>query len=790
MKRTLDDNWTFYHGGENPFWGVNGNGISVNLPHDYSIMQKRKANSLTGASNAFFKGGLGCYKKVLFIPEKWRGKQVSLEFEGVYMNCTVHINGQLLTRHPYGYTSFFCDPTPYMEYGRDNLISVNVNNGAVPNTRWYSGSGIYRHVWLEVCDKVHIAHWGIYVTTPVVDQKHSTVEVKTTVENIGNCDGDVKLRSTLVDAGGSEVAFVETEVDAKTGCKSSVGQTFNVLPAQLWSVDNPHLYTLNSQILKNGMITDETQTTVGIRSLSFTPKLGFQLNGKTIKLKGGCVHHDCGLLGAAAYDRAEERKVELLKANGYNAVRCAHNPPSPAFLDACDKLGMLVIDEAFDCWHEAKNSNDYGVYFDKYWEEDLSSMVLRDRNHPSIIMWSTGNEILERDGHSMGATLAKKLADFVRDLDENRAITNALCPIPGNNDKTDESNLAQSGDQWGKLTKEFAAPLDVVGYNYLRHRYEHDGIKFPERIICGTETYPIEAYEYWREVQRFPYVIGDFVWTALDYLGEAGLGRTWYDQKGGFLGDYPWLTAHCGDIDICGFKRPQSYYRDCVWGISKSPYIAVHTPEHYGEVAGQTRWSWPDVISSWDWPEFIGKPILVDIYCADDEVELILNGRSLGRKPSGEPATYKASFETVYEPGVLVAIGYKNGAEASRAVLKTAGSPAAILLSPDRNVIDAKPGDLSYITVEIVDKEQNLIHNAGNTIFFTIRGAGSLAGIGSSDPRSEEPFVGNQCKAYEGRAMAVVRSNGEPGDLFLTASADGLPPASVTLKSVALKQSF
>jgi beta-galactosidase len=786
IRQNLDRQWKFHaaNSSSNSWW-ITPETSMVDLPHDYSITLERDPNSPGGASNGFFPGGSVVYEKKVFIPEEWRDKEVMLEFEGVYMNATVRFNNQIVAQHPYGYTGFHCNLTPYLLFGRDNVIRVTVNNTSMPNTRWYSGTGIYRHVWLLVGEKVHIAPWGIFAKTPVVTDEASTVDVAVTVENHSAAAERVVVRSTIFDADGKQVAEAESSTEAASGSKAEAKLELNVLHPNLWSDENPYLYTLKTELLREGAVIDRTETMIGIRSISFDPKNGFQLNGKTLKLKGGCVHHDCGILGSAAYDRAEERKIQLLKDSGFNAVRCAHNPPSPAFLDACDRLGMLVIDEAFDCWREGKNPYDYNAHFEDWWQRDMASMILRDRNHPSIIMWSTGNEIVERDGRSEGYEYARRLADFVRSLDDTRAVTNALCGIGPDpmvsGLAANMLEIPEGYDYWAELSQQFVEPLDVVGYNYLLNRYEKDGERYPERIICGTETFPKEAFDYWEAVERLPYVIGDFVWTSLDYIGEAGIGHVWYNGEKNFLGNYPWHTAFCGDIDICGFKRPQSYYRDCVWGISKAPYIAVYKPEHYGKTADISRWGWPDVVSSWTWPGFEEKPIVIDVYCTDSEVELLLNGKSLGRKPAGKANKYIAQFETTYEPGVLEAIGYENGSPVSRQVLRTAGAPAQLRLTPDRSSLDAVFGDLSYITVELLDAEGNLCHHADNLIYFTASGAGSVLAVGNGDPRSEEKYVGNQRRIYEGRAMVVVRGNGKKGEIVLTASAEGIQPVSTTI---------
>lgn len=773
MKKLIDKDWMFYAGGESPFFGVSSEGVKVNLPHDFSIIQKRDKNSRTGVSNGFFPGGMGCYKKSIAIPNEWQGKNILLEFEGIYMNAEIRLNNELVMRHIYGYTGFFCDITPYVKYGEENKLSVNVNNDASPNSRWYSGSGIYRHVYLEVREKIHIASYGVFAKASVVNEEKSAVDVETKIENLTAENSDITICTTLLDNEGNAAASENTGLIIKANSEIVNKKNLTVSPAHLWSVDDPYLYTLKSEIICGGETIDTKETRIGIRSLTFN-KEGFALNGVLMKLKGGCVHHDCGLLGSASYDRAEERKVLIHKNNGFNAIRCAHNPPSPAFLNACDKYGILVIDEAFDCWHEAKNPNDYGVYFDMLWKKDMASMLLRDRNHPSVIMWSTGNEILERDGHSSGYKLAEEIAEFVRKIDNTRAVTNALCPIPHVNDKVDEESLEKYGDKWGEKTALFAKPLDVVGYNYLRHRYEYDSKKYPNRLICGTETYPSESFEYWQEVEKNANVIGDFVWTSLDYFGESGLGRVWYGERCGYLGEYPWHTAYCGDFDICGEKRPQSYYRDCVWGRSKAPYIAVYYPENYKKKENSMLWAWNNVVSAWDFPGFEGKPIMADVYTDAEEVELFINGKSIGRKAAGKENKYKASFDTVFEPGEIAAVSYYSNGKTEKTVLKTAKKPAYIRLTSDRYMLDGGEEDLAYITAEIVDEDGNVVFNADNDIFFSVCGGGVLLAVGNADPLSEEMYVGNTRKTYHGKAMAVVSAEKALGKITVTAVTNGL----------------
>ena len=746
----------------------------INLPHDYSIEQERHPQHPAKSDVGYFAGGFGVYTKKLFTDTSYIGKKVIIEFEGVYMNSVVYVNGEKVGENPYGYTSFHCDITNNLIIGDINEIKVTVDNTRFPNSRWYSGSGIYRHVNLLIGDEIHITPWGVCATTPKVSENESVVNVKTTLA----CNPGAKgiLKTTLLDADGKEAASDIKEISyPKTDYE--VEQKLTVSPAVLWCCENPYLYTLISEIITDDGVIDRAETTIGIREIAFTAKGGFQLNGKTVKLKGGCVHHDCGILGSASYDRAEERKIELLKAAGYNSVRAAHNPPSVAFLDACDRMGFLCIDEAFDGWKNKKNLYDYGVWFDQWWQRDIASMVYRDRNHPSIIMWSIGNEVMERDGRFDDFKYSRLLADFTRGLDSTRAITNALCPLW---DVTPGHTPYKGEDELGDTTLGAAEPLDVVGYNYQTGYYEYHGGKFPDRVICGTETFPKDFVNNWKLVEKLPYIIGDFVWTALDYLGEVGLGNVLYEgEQEGWK--YPRHHAFCGDIDICGFKRPQSYLRDCVWGISKAPYIAVHNIEHYEKKTVITDWGWADVVSTWSWKGQEGKKTAAVIYCTDDEVEIIVNGKSYGKKPTGYDNDFLAKFELNYEPGTIEAIGYKNGKKVSNTILKTAGAPSVIRLTADRSNIKSEYGDLSYITVELFDNDGNLVTDDDRQMSFEVTGCGDLAAVGNNDPNSTEMYIGKTRKTNYGRAMIVVRSNGEVGKITVTAKADGIKDSSIII---------
>jgi beta-galactosidase len=748
---------------------------SLNLPHDWSIALERVEENPSGSSNGFFTMGRGFYTRKFDAPSDWQDQQVLVEFEGVYMNAEVWLNENFLGRHPYGYTTFTFDLSPYLRFGQENTLRVMVDNSGQLNSRWYSGSGIYRPVWLLVSDPVHIAHWGTYVTTPQVDPDHAQVLVQTRVRNTSGEKQVVTLLSQIFSPDGEMAANGDIEAEIAAGEEHEFTQSIEVAHPQLWSTDTPHLYKLESEVRAGDRKTDIQATTFGIRTLNFDARTGFQLNGQPLKLKGGCVHHDNGVLGAAAYARAEERKVEIHKANGYNAIRTAHNPPSPAFLDACDRLGMLVMDESFDCWREGKNPFDYHTAFDDWWQRDVQSMVLRDRNHPSIIIWSIGNEIMERDGRSNGVQVATMLAQEVKRLDPTRPVAAAICGI------WDKTHVWEDTDGVFDV-------LGIGGYNYQWQQYQSDHERDPERIMAGTESFPMEAFVNWECVLELDYVIGDFVWTSLDYLGEAGIGREDYaDEDAPFLPGWPWHQAYCGDLDLCGFKRPQSYYRDLVWECGAPLYIAVHPPIPAGKTPRVSLWGWPDAWENWNWAGSEGENLNVQVYSRSEEVELFLNGRSLGRKPAGKSQRFIAAFDGVpYEPGELKAVAYDHGTLTAEKAIQTTSAPAAMRLSPDRAHLrlESQDGtaDLSYVTVEVVDDQGRMIPDAEHLIRFSINGPGEIAAVGSGNPTTTESYVGNERKAFRGRALVVVKSTGEPGLIRLTAQSEGLAEAAVTIQ--------
>jgi beta-galactosidase len=678
------------------------------------------------------------------------------------MNADVWLNGEHLGDHPYGYTSFWFNLSGKLKFSEKNVLAVQVRNEGM-NSRWYSGSGIYRHVWLKILEPVHMAQWGTYITTSEVNAKQAKVIIKTTVNNESSKSSEVTMVARIIDTKGIETVKAKSQNTIKPGTSLEFTQEILVESPVLWSIDTPVLYSAVIEVYSGKKLSDRMETKFGIRTVSFDAVNGFRLNGKTLKLKGGCVHHDNGPLGSKAFDRAEERRVELLKASSFNAIRCAHNPPSPAFLDACDRLGMLVIDEAFDMWHEGKNPQDYHLFFEKWWQKDAESMILRDRNHPSIILWSIGNEIPGMDKPEV-ANNAQMLAAFVHKMDPSRPVTAAV------------NSVSDSKDQY------FAA-LDVCGYNYARNKYETDHLRKPERIMIATESYPLEAFDYWMNVLDYPWLTGDFVWTAFDYIGEASIGWLGYPQEKNF---YPWNLAYCGDIDICGWKRSQSCYRDVLWNNGKV-YVFVKPPEPSFRLNPKKEtwsiWNWEDVVADWNWKGNEGKPLEVNVYSSCEQVKLFLNGKSLGKKTTNRASRYMAKWKVPYEAGILKVFGYMGDKQIDSSELRTAKQPSQIRMTADRTQIAANGQDLSYITVELLDMNGVRDPKAENLIKFNLEGPGTIAGVGNANPMSTESYLQPQRRAWQGRCLVVVKSDKKEGKLILKASVEGLSPAQLMINT-------
>ncbi|MGI6367075.1 MAG: glycoside hydrolase family 2 TIM barrel-domain containing protein [Anaerolineae bacterium] len=798
LKLKLNDGWEYtVHTGMTP--PPDAQWTPVTLPHDASIERERSATYPTGGGGGYAWSGVLTYRRELYVPEEWRGQSLQLEFEGVYMNATVMVNRDTVALHPYGYTSFVVDITPHITFGATNRIMVRVNNSAQPNSRWYTGTGIYRHVWLRRGGATRIVPWGVFVRTESVRGSEAKLKITTTLA--GQPGASATIQSAILDCSGEQVASTTVPLRLDDQGQLVLDETVTLHDARLWSLQDPCLYTLQSQVLADDTVIDQESTTFGIRTLAMDAEQGLRLNGVPLKLKGGCVHHDNGLLGAASYDRAEERKVELMLAAGYNAIRCAHNPPAPAMLEACDRLGMLVIDETFDCWRMGKNLADYHLYFEDWWARDTASMVLRDRNHPSVIMWSIGNEVSERGGISDGPLWARRQAELIRSLDETRPVTSALpflfeAVFTDGQPSLGSVTAAQGAfnfdrlrptdcesDRWGNLTEEFCDALDMVGYNYLYPRYDFDAQRFPQRVLAGTETFPSVAYDTWKATEALPQVIGDFVWTSIDYLGESGIGKVTLGEPGGFGTPFPYHLANCGDIDICGFKRAQSYYRDVMWGVRTAPWVGVLRPSDLAAGVFYNPWGWEPVSDSWSFPGEEGRTTRVDVYSPDDEIELVINGRSQGRRPAGDANRFLASFDVVYEPGYVEAIAYRDGQETGRTRLETTEAPGALRLTADREGLCASYGDLAYVTVEVVDAACRRVPWAAERLSFAASGPAQIIAVGSGEPTSEELYTGPTRTTYQGRLMVVLRGTGAQGTVTLEARGEGLTGATLTMEA-------
>ncbi|MGA3072886.1 MAG: glycoside hydrolase family 2 TIM barrel-domain containing protein [Bryobacteraceae bacterium] len=807
LELAADSNWKFVlgdPGGAETRSFEDASWRRVDLPHDWSIEGRPSKDNPTGSEGGYFPAGTGWYRKTFSAPPEWRGKRVTVEFDGVYRNATVYLNGHKLGNQPYGYTSFNFDVTPDLDFSGLNVLAVRVDNSAQPNSRWYSGSGIYRHVRVVVTDSVHVAHWGVLVSTTRASIEGGSLSVLTRVENESAAPARVTVETQILDRGGKPVGHAQSAVEAAPGSATEASQEIAVSKPALWSPEAPALYRAVTRLRKDGKVIDEVTTTFGIRTLAWSAEKGLLLNGKAIKLAGGCVHHDNGPLGAAAFDRAEERRVELLKAAGFNAVRTSHNPPSPAFLDACDRAGLLVLDEAFDTWKANKLKYDYGRNFDEWWQRDISAMVLRDRNHPSIVVWSIGNEIPELLVER-GPAIAKRLADQVRSLDSSRPLTQAV--------PTSTS---------GPFPDAVLTVLDIAGYNYnLARNYADDHRRVPSRLMMTTESFPAAAFEQWQLAKDNPFILGDFVWTAMDYLGESGIGAWAYGtpqqasqaammmagmqgmadkmflamangvdlkammaQAGGNQGGqspmsflapgYPWHAAQCGDLDLTGHRKPQSYYRDILWNGGDRVYATVRLPEPEGKKIIAVAWAVYPTLPSWTWPTQEGKELQVEVYSGVEKVRLYLNDKLIGEKATGRSEQFKAMFTVPYAPGTLKAVGIRGDRAVAESVLTTAGNPVRLRLTADRTTLQAGGQDLSFVTVEAIDAEGRFQPNADQEVQFTITGPGAIAAVGNADGKDESPYQGDRRKLFQGRALVVVRTQGQSGAIQLTAKTAGL----------------
>lgn len=766
----FNENWKFHLGdtaGASARQFNDRSWRTINLPHDWSIEGRPEINNPSGNDGGYYPTGIGWYRKTFNFQQDNRLTETIIYFEGVYMNATVFVNGHELGTHPYGFTSFFYDITSYLRTG-ENTMAIKVDNSQQKNCRWYTGSGIYRNVKLIRTPKMRFEPWGTSVSTITVSPQQ-TVQVETTVANRLDRPQQAVVQYRVLDDD-NLLATKEEHVTLEAGETRTLKTQITLNGAKLWSPETPRLYNLECRLQSSdGLLSDQVSTHFGVRSIEYSAQKGLLLNGLPLKLNGGCLHHDNGPLGAAAYRDAEWRKARLMKEAGFNAVRCSHTPPSEAFLDACDHLGLLVIDESFDGWRSSKTPHDYSTLFDQWWTKDIESMVLRDRNHPSVFCWSIGNEIIERKTPEAVLT-AYALAGYVHKLDPTRPVTSAL---------------AAWDSDW-EIYDPLAAAHDIVGYNYMMHKGPSDHERVPERVMMQTESYPRDAFANWNRLDRNAYIIGDFVWTAIDYLGESGIGRFYY--KGESEGEhyqrnqFPWHGAYCGDIDLTGIRKPISYYREMLYNPDRKLYMAVKEPNgYYGEIK-ETQWSvWP-TWECWNWPGHEGKNIDVEIYSRYPAVRLYLNDRLIAEKPTTRNEEFKAIFTIPYAPGTLKVVGVENGKETDARILETAGNPARIQLTADRTEITADGESLVYVMAEITDRKGRLVPNADALIKFDVQGAGTLLATCSADLKDESAYTDSRRKAWKGRAMAVIKAGKVKGKLQVTAHGQGLKKASVTVQ--------
>ncbi len=819
---SFDDGWLFFRGdaagAQEPGFDAS-TWRKVEVPHDWSIEDLPTYPATNGeeaiwqecdcpgsigpfslmksegeAATGWVVGGIGWYRKSFSTPGLPQGGRIIVLFDGVYRNAELWVNGTEVGKHPYGYTAFYFDITDLLHEKGANVLAVKVSNTG-KNSRWYSGSGIDRHVLLIKTGRVSIPVWGVHVQSSDISAAGAAISITVQLSNHDTNAAAPSISCKVVDEHGNVAATLSAEkhLDAKgTGDAVLVAK---VSQPQLWSPKAPSLYKAEVEVSCSGAVVDRSSTPFGIREIKVDAENGLRINGESYKLKGACVHHDNGPLGSAAIDRAEERRVELLKANGFNAIRCSHNPPSSVFLDACDRLGMMVIDEAFDMWEQPKNPDDYHLDFKDWWKRDIDAMVLRDRNHPSVIMWSIGNEISERSDPD-GVRIAKDLSSRVRELDKSRPITMA---VPFFFDATKPR-------PWSDTDAAYQF-LDVCGYNYTKNHYESDHTLHPARVMMGTESFPVEVAENWELVDKLSYVIGDFVWTGIDYIGESALGAAVLaPEKNPFAPPppavvgpdaaavlqislpknsafakpgFPWFNSYCGDIDLIGNKKAPSYLRDVVWDRSPLEMAVLRPlpPERKEQIM---PWGFYDELRSWTWPGDEGVTVTVRVYSKTEQVNLTLNGKPIEAAKAEFPAPLVTEFAVPYAPGELKASATVHGKLVEQ-VLRTTGNPSKIALRADRTKIRASRNDLSYIMAELQDDAGNPIEDGVADIHFSVKGQGELAAVGSANPHEMASFHQPHRRTFHGRCVAILRPTGETGNITLEASGDNLRSGMLTI---------
>ncbi len=757
----------------------------VDLPHDWSIedvpggqapdqLGPFTKTSAGTTATGFTEGGEGWYRKHFRLDGLPADARVEILFDGVHLESDVWLNGQKLGRNLNGYNPFAFDLTPHLVRGGDNVLAVRARNIG-RNSRWYGGSGIYRDVRIDVLPAgARVARWGVGAWTRRIAAGRAEIDVATRIEA---AQPDLGLVTRLRDASGKVVA------EAVAPAAGEVKQALSVRAPRLWSPDSPALYSLETELRRGETVIDRVVQPFGIRIVTFDPKLGMAINGTRTILHGGCLHHDNGLLGACAYRDADERRIRLMKARGYNAIRSAHNIASRSLREACDRLGMLLIDEAFDTWHQPKEPDDFSVHFRDHWEPVVRAMVLSGRNSPSVVMWSIGNEIPQR-ATDEGVKWAWVLANAIKRIDPTRPVTAGLNGLLGAPMVAGEGT-ARAGHA-GKRDNASSIFLDVAGYNYRLEDIEAEHAEHPERIIYASETFPPDAFDYARLVERMPNFLGEFLWTAMDYLGEAGIGAASAISAGGvsyYMPGWPWVNAWCGDIDLIGNQKAPSRYRDVVWGLSRLE-MAVQRPIPEGKTEYISKWGWSDELQSWNWAGSEGKQLAVRLYSPGDRVELLLNGVKVGEKAMTAADKMRAEIKVAYAPGTLEAVAYRGGAVIGRKRLETVGAPARLRLTAERATGARDRQALHYVGIEVLDAQGRLIPDEARKITLTVDGPADLAGFGSANPLATGSFQAREAESFHGRALAILRSQGKSGSVRIEARAAGLQGASAIVRLV------
>lgn len=799
IQQKWNEGWKYWidQGAFALVWNLPKTALDVTLPHDAMLLKQVDPDSKNGGNTGYRDGDVYHYVKLFTAPKEYREKTVMLKFEGIYMNAMVYVNGELAGKCPYGYTGFYVNLNDFLRYGEENEIRVIVKNSAMTNSRWYSGGGIYRDVYLLVSDTSYLVPESVQVTTEALDLEYAVISIASELKNRRYLTAKLKLETIIIDQNEKTVAQDVIPLSLSEQEKRKLTQRVTVSKPAVWSAETPVLYTCISRLWEGDGLLDESRTVFGIRTLSVDAKRGFRINAAEVNLRGACIHHDSGLLGAATYYEAEYRRVRILKEAGFNAIRMSHHPAAPVLLDACDQLGMYVMDETFDMWNRCKSDNDYGLWFSEWWEKDTEAMVKKDYNHPSVILYSVGNEIPEI-GTSHGAKICHDISEKIKSLDRTRFTLSSVNGVFAAGDGLDKvmgelaSELQESGEiegnvndfmtlmdkhmDWIVVHEEISKRLDVAcantdiaGYNYMTARYEGDRENCPNRVIVGSETYPPEIARNWELVKKLRYVIGDFTWTGWDYIGEAGVGIPAYQPgEGGFGARFPCQLAYSGDIDITGFRRPASYFREIVFGLRQEPYITVQNPYQYGKKLIKTPWVLSDSVSSWTYPGCEGKPVIVELYAPGEEVELLLNDRSLGKKPSGTQAGYRTCFETVYEPGTLKAVAYRQGNVIGTMEIGTAAEEGTLVLKAEM-----VGKELIYVTMEHQDEKETVITDRELKLHAKVEGAAEIAGFGSGDPKTTYHYMGHETQTFYGRALLILKREGDLGSVKVNVCAEG-----------------